>query len=618
MELTKVLKNGPILVVAMAVILIAACGESASPTAAAPAAPGEPAPKEASAPAESSTAPDTPTAMAPEPTAIAPTPPPADRPTAVPTSTPLPEGTVSARDSVTLVIAAEPVTVDPFGYVGGTSSSVVKDNLVDSLTWQSGDDLRIVPTPASTGWEQLAPEVWRFKLREGVTFHNGEEWNAEAALPSLAYQGVSTNENSSFGYTGGHTSEATDEFTVDITCEQPCPIFPNTAFFLSFTAPDFFTRSSEDERALQAVGFGPYRQTEWSHGVSITMEAFDDYVTVDDHFEFQKSFIREAKWLWRAETTVMAAMVQAGEADIAWDAGVDAIGILEEDQLKSGGSAEVYGFWINTLWHPELKKKEVRQAIVHAIDCQQIVDTLFGGLPPCRGNIMWPGVIGSTERNTAPYEYDPEKSKQLLAEANYDPENVIKVGGRSARIPKQVELYESIHGFLNEVGINAEITVLEPSVRNELRNCAIGKAISEVLVDRGLDPQAAKPTLEDMQAALDKGGANCPTGHILSAGGFSNETLDFGRQATRYLNCAARSFVCDPSEGGLQGKLVPALSASGDERQRLLEELADRVHDDVLLLPMFDLPVFYAVDPKLEWEPRFDRRIRISTMWFSP
>ena len=615
MDLKRSFKHGCFTLIAVTVVAVVACGQASSPT---PTPAPIQAPAQDSAPSASSAQPESPTAMAPEPTAIAPTPPPAMRPTPAPTSTPVPMGTVSARDSIRLVIAAEPVTVDPFGYVGGTSSSVVKDNMVDSLTWQSGDDLRIVPTPASTGWEQLAPDRWRFTLREGVTFHNGEEWNARAALPSLAYQGVSTNENSSYGYTGGHTSEAVDDYTIDITCEQPCPIFPNTAFFLSFTAPGFFANSTEDERALQTVGFGPYRQTEWSHGVSITMEAFDDYVTVDDHFEFQHPFIREAEWLWRAETTVMAAMVQAGEADIAWDAGVDAIGILDEEQLKSGGSAEVYGFWINTLWHPELRKKEVRQAMVHAIDCQQIVDTLFGGLPPCRGNIMWPGVIGATERNTAPYEYDPEKAKQLLAEANYDPNNVIRVGGRSARIPKQVELYESIHGFLTEVGINAEITVLEPSVRNELRNCAIGKAISEVLVAQGLDPDTSKPTLAHMQAALDKGGANCPTGHVLSAGGFSNETLDFGRQATRYLNCAARSFVCDPSPGGLQGKLLPALSASGDERQRLLEELADRVHDDVLLLPMFDLPVFYAVDPNLQWEPRFDRRIRISTMWFSP
>ena len=601
----------PILSLAVFFLLvILACGQAAAP-AQAPAPTAPPAPEaevssgEAPAAGEPAAAPTSAPALNPPPTAG-------------PTSTPVPVGTVSARDGITLVIAAEPVTVDPLGYVGGTSSSVVKDNLVDSLTWQSGDDLRIVPTPAATGWEQLAPDRWRFHLREGVTFHNGEEWNAQAALPSLAFQGVSTNDNSSYGYTGGHTSEAVDDFTVDINCDQPCPIFPNTAFFLHFTAPDFFVNSTEDERALQAVGFGPYRQTEWSHGVSITMEAFEDYVTVDDHFEFQKPYIKEAKWLWRAETTVMSAMVQAGEADIAWDVGVDAIGILDENQLTSGGSAEVYGFWINTLWHPELTKKKVRQAMVHSINCQEIVDTLFGGLPPCRGNIMWPGVIGASARNTAPYEYNPDLARQLLAEAAYDPDNVVKIGGRSARIPKQVELYETLHAFMTEVGFNVEITVLEPSIRNEMRNCAIGKAISEVLEAQGKDPQEAEPTLADMQAALDKGGANCPTGHVLSAGGFSNETLDFGRQATRYLNCAGRSFACDPTPGGLQEKLLPALSASGEERQRLLEELADRVHDDVLLFPMFDLPVFYAIDPKLEWTPRFDRRIRVSAMWFGP
>ena len=161
-----------------------------------------------------------------------------------PTVTPAPSGTVSARDSSTLAIAAEPATLDPLGYVGGTSSSVVKDNMVDSLTWQSGDDLRIVPTNATVGWEQMATDKWRFNLREGVTFHNGEAWNAQAALPSVAYQGVDTNENSSCGYTGGHTSEAVDEFTVDINCAQACPIFPNSAFFLEFTAPEFFNSSS--------------------------------------------------------------------------------------------------------------------------------------------------------------------------------------------------------------------------------------------------------------------------------------------------------------------------------------------------------------------------------------
>jgi hypothetical protein len=49
----------------------------------------------------------------------------------------------------------------------------------------------------------------------------------------------------------------------------------------------------------------------------------------------------------------------------------------------------------------------------------------------------------------------------------------------------------------------------------------------------------------------------------------------------------------------------------------LQAELADRAHDEVLFLPLFDTPVIYAVNPKLNWQPRFDRRIRVNTMWFS-
>jgi hypothetical protein len=122
-----------------------------------------------------------------------------------------------------------------------------------------------------------------------------------------------------------------------------------------------------------------------------------------------------------------------------------------------------------------------------------------------------------------------------------------------------------------------------------------------------------------MQAALDKGGSNCPTAHMLETGGVSSETLDFGRQVINYMNCTRPvSFVCDPSPGGIQEQIAPALAASGEERRRRMEALADRLHDDVLFLSLFDLPVFYAVDPKLNWEPRFDRRIRVNTMWFSP
>jgi ABC-type transport system substrate-binding protein len=340
-------------------------------------------------------------------------------------------------------------------------------------------------------------------------------------------------------------------------------------------------------------------------------------VPAGDHYEFQKPMIQNATWLWRMETAVRAAMVQTGEADISWDVGVDAIEAIGKDYIRSGGSAEVYGFWANTMWHPELKKKKVRQAIVHAINCPVIVDTIYRGFPPCRGNIIFPGVLGATPENLAPYEFDPALSRQLLEEANYNSENVIEITTRPARIPKQIEISEAIHGYLTDVGINAEVNVVDPAIWSEMRSCGIGASVNKVLEDQGKDPSEAEATLEDMRAAMEAGPA-CPTSDLIGVGGISSETLDFGRQVVNYMNCTRPvSFYCDPSPGGVQTKIAPALAAAGDERERLMEELATKAHDDVIFIPMFDLPVFYAVDPKLNWSPRFDRRVRVNTMWFS-
>ena len=95
-------------------------------------------------------------------------------------------------------------------------------------------------------------------------------------------------------------------------------------------------------------------------------------------------------------------MIQTGEADMGWDVGVEQTENLPREMLRFGSSAETYAFTMNTVWHPELKKKPVRQAIAHAVNCQEIAETLYGGFTTCRGNIIWPGIIGATEANTAP------------------------------------------------------------------------------------------------------------------------------------------------------------------------------------------------------------------------
>ena len=541
-------------------------------------------------------------------------------PAAVATSAP--GKVVSARDSIILVIGDQPPVLDANGSGGGISQSVHHDNMSDPLVWQSGDDQRLVPTTATTGWEQLGPSKWRFNLREGVKFHNGEAWNAQAALGSLAILASAENDNPSFSYTGAFVPEAVDEFTLDINCNTPCPIFPNTAFFMNFTAPEFLRNTSEEDRARQNVSFGPYKLVKWDFGVSITQEAYEDYVPAGDHFEFQKPAIREVTWFFRGEPQVMAAMVKTGEADIAWDVGVDAIETLPANQIKSGGSAETFTLDVLSIFHPETSKLKVRQAMAHAINCQEMIDSLYGGHSVCRGNIIWPGVIGATVANTTPYSFDPDLSRQLLREANYDNDTVLRLFSRGTRIPKQVEVLEAIQGYLADVGVKVDVNIVEVQTFLDRRNCRSGRAVADLLEERGRDVDSSEATMEEFRAALAaanaRGSASCATGELIENEP-SNETLDFGRQLTFYLNCAkAQSPFCDPSPGGIQEQLAPALAASGEERRRLLEGLADFVHEQALWLTPFDLPVIYAVDPKLVWEPRFDRRIRINGMYFKP
>ncbi len=585
-------------VVALVTLAVLACGSSATAT---------PRP---------TTAPTATVQAAPVATAI---------PTAAPQATALPAGVTSARDHITLVMPEEPVLMSSLGSLGAALTQFIShSNIQDPLTWQSGDDLRIVPTSATVGWEQIDADTWQFELRQGVKFHNGEAWNAEAALPSMVSLGspgelaLVSPPSGSINYTGPFTAAAVGEFTLEINCSDPCPIFPSTAFFVNFEAPKWVLGASEEERARTSIGFGPYKHVDWKPGVSITQEAYDDYVPVGDHFEFQKAFIRSSTWLWRGEPLVISAMIEAGEADIGWDLGVDGIGGLADNMVKFGSSAETYALTVNNIWHPEMKKVKVRQAMAHAINCQELVDSLYAGKTTCRGNIIWPGIIGASTYNTTPYEYDPAKSRQLLEEAGYDRNNKITISARAARVAKQIEVNEALIGYWDQVGMNVELQVVESAIRSALTRCGAGKATEEILQAAGKDPKTADRTSADHQAAIDKGRADCPTGELIGNQP-SNETLDFGRQLNYYMNCnSIRSLVCDPSPGGIQDQIAPALAASGAERQRLLEKLADKLHDDVLLISLFDLPIVYGVDPKLNFEPRLDPNIRVNAMWFSP
>src|SRR5918992_434897 len=291
-----------ILMAIFAVLLVSvACGAAAPATT----------PPDQANPAATGAAP--PTSAAPVDTATAP-PPPAAPP-------PAPAAT-SSRDDITIVLGAEPPTLSVFGSHGTEFATVFLDSLSDLLTWVEKDSRQLVPLSGVTGWEQVAPERWRFSIREGVKFHNGEPFNAAAAVFSVDIQGK-PGSGTSHGYTGDISGEVVDKMTFDIICAEACPIFPNTAVKVGFQAPKWFNENPEEVTSRNTMGFGPYQLADWQPGIEINLEGYPDYVPNPEVFESQSPIIQNVKYLFREESAVRAAMIKAEEADLAFDLALD-------------------------------------------------------------------------------------------------------------------------------------------------------------------------------------------------------------------------------------------------------------------------------------------------------
>ena len=390
-----------------------------------------------------------------------------------------------------------------------------------------------------------------------------------------------------------------DELTVDVLCDDVCPILLQNSIFTYFQAPEWYQQASEDERMSNTVGFGPYRLEEWRQGELIRLEAYENYVP-SDATDGRKPSIRDVTYFIAPERATRIAMVLTRQAGWAWD-----IGVANRDKVpafKVGGSATVFGGLIDTLWHPQLKDKRVRQAINYAIDCEKIVDTLYDGLATCRGSLAGPESLGITP---GPYPYDPVRAKQLLAEAGYPNGFEIQILTRSGRIDRDLQTAEAIRDMWVEVGLDAQIG--PPGNRGPLDSgewrdyffTGCGQYHEDALDCRSRP--APKPLSISPQVVLFA---------------HSNPVLDFGRTADFYMNCFnIRSKVCDPE--GIQTLLDRAQAVSSREARRLaLEQLADIAHDEALFLPLFSVPVVYGMDPQLQWEPRSDGRVRINTMSF--
>ena len=545
-------------------------------------------------------------------------------PTVAPT--PTPGAAFSAKDTIVLVTQEEPTSLGTFsdGCSGNVPSMICEEIATDPFTWIDSTNFEVVPLSGVESWSQVDPQRWRFNLRDGVEFHNGEPWNAEAVAWNLDLNGR-PDIGGGYSFHQKIGGEAVDELTVDVVCDGPCPIFPRTAIFTVFQAPEWYENASEDDRERNTIGIGPYKIIEWRPGVEVEIEAYENY-KANSAFDAQAPSIQRAFQVWRPEPLVRAAMIQAGEADWAVDIGFE--NIESVPVAKSGTNNEVFTLVADNIWHPELRKKEVRQALALGVDCQTLMEVLYDGLQECIGNISQWGTVGINESNYADYGYEPELSRELLAssgyykpeydpsENNYDVNEEIRIHTRAARVYRGLEMFESVVSTWRDLGVNAHVVVLEPNRAREARRSGCGKFI-EVADDGTQDRTGALACAEQTPPAP----FGSSTHYYETA--TSNEALDMQRQLVLRNSCFnVNSRVCNlvPGIDGLtfEESITDSIETPlGPERTRKMEAMAQIIHDEYWFLPFFVSVQVYGMAENLEWEPRYDPRTRVNSMRFT-
>ncbi|WP_214106240.1 ABC transporter substrate-binding protein [Acrocarpospora catenulata] len=371
------------------------------------------------------------------------------------------EETGEARNELRVAMAVMPKgpSLDPMLTTYGNPEMA---NLYDGLTAIDADG-RIVPGLA-TEWKSVDPTTWRFTLRKGVRFHNGEEFTADDVVYSFERMKDPANESTQvtqMAYLAG--VKKVDDYTVDLITAQPyAPLPAAVRVQLRIVPKDYIEKVGNAAFAKAPVGTGPYKFVEWVQDQRIVHAANENYWAGAPK-------IKKITYLSAPEASTRTSMLLAGEADLieaVLDTDVKRIESASGKQIVRADTAYINYIGINAL-KPPFDDVWVRQAMNYAVDVETIINSVLGGngtLLPISNSTNHAGF----DPELKPYPYDPDRAKALLAEvglgANIPPQ-VIEVG--QGRQPYNAEVAQAVAGYLTEVGIPTTVKVMESAAQFE-------------------------------------------------------------------------------------------------------------------------------------------------------
>lgn len=330
----------------------------------------------------------------------------------------------------------------------------VAQQMFNSLVWVD-DEGNIVPSLAES-WEISEDGLeYTFKLRQGVKYHNGEEFKAEDIITTWE-NGL--NEQNAYSYYFSPVSdvEVVDDTTVKIHLSEPDVLFLRRVHQYWGAIPtEYYNEVGYDGFAEHPIGTGPFKFVEWKKGDRIVLEAFEDY--------WEEGLPNVAEVIFRPipEESTRIAAVQTGEIHIA-----NRLPAEEAQRLLGAENVKIVRYPTDRVYYiafnnlttgvgTPIEDVRVRQALNYAVDRQAIIDALFNGYADLSTGYLTPGNLGYND-SLEPYPYDPEKAKELLAEAGYPDGFEIGMACPTGAYTNFEQVCEAVGGYFNEIGITFE------------------------------------------------------------------------------------------------------------------------------------------------------------------
>ncbi|MFV1850478.1 MAG: ABC transporter substrate-binding protein [Thalassospira sp.] len=446
---------------------------------------------------------------------------------------------------------AEPKSLDPAAVTAVNDFRILM-NVYDGLVRYKDGTLEVEPALAESWTISDDGTVYTFNLRDGVTFHDGTPFNAEAVKYNFDRM---LDENHpqhdtgpfplAFFFSAVEEVEVVDDLTVKFQLNAPyAPFLSNLAYPTGLIVSPTAVQENGADYGRSPVGTGPFKFAEWESNAKVVVVRNDDYW--EDAAKLEAVVFRPI-----TDANTRVAELMAGGIDLMVEVPPDSL-----TQLSGDANFSVYEqagphlwFLILNLKEGPFKDKKVRQAINYAIDKKALVENVLQGTAEVAAGPTPPAFAWAYNEQLQPYPHDVEKAKQLIKEAGAEGAEVtfyVTEGGSGMLDP--VPMGAAIQADLAQIGLTVAIETYEWNTFLGKVNPGLeGKADMAEMAWMTNDPDTLPYLALRTDAWPDKGGFN--------SGYYSNPEVD---------------------------KLLEAARSSTDqaERAKLYREMQEIVYDD--------------------------------------